>query len=201
MYKRLRKRCNNICKKCKEQGDSEDGKINLSLADEYLYYDAWKNDAFGDDPIISLLCEIVEEKKSKLPWKVIFCVSLIILVYVAFFFDYRKCPEKNWMEWPVKAISCWLTLISGIESVRGFWKSDLRDIQKYVDKEFKNKIFQEKTNTLLHEKISKVLKDELRKRKKSRFIIFIDELDRCNPLFAVKPTLSSVYIEKKVMKS
>ena len=165
-------------------------KRNLKTAPQYaIYYDAWKNDN-SSDPILSLIYEIVKSFHNmnkfqakpeiltgikEIFQKIVSSVNLKINLTTKTIMPQSNLPvEVSNTEQEQPGVNLEVNgekIASIFDSFDKFKKPNLlEDLKKEDD---------------LHELIN-IFFDTLSLEKGSRLVIFIDELDRCKPTYAVK---------------
>ena len=146
-----------------------------------IYFNSWEND-YCDNPLIAFISEISEfidkenemrkEQESESRLKTIGAELIKDAVPLAVKYATAGIVDKD-------------LLYKYIELVKEGSKED-GYISEYVKEQVKNYIDNKKTITKFQENLNK-LKNELRDiGKKSPMIIFVDELDRCRPDYALK---------------
>lgn len=145
---------------------------NIPIVHYPIYYDAWNNDN-AEDPILSLIYTITKSfqnenyfTKNPTIWeKIKNCVKGIGKAVSLQYAQQSILPEEN------KSFSACLNVDKFIESLESNKKIDLLD-------DFKK---QDEIRTLINSFF-----DELLPEHGDRLVIFIDELDRCKPTYAIK---------------
>ena len=145
---------------------------NIPIVHYPIYYDAWDNDN-AEDPLLSLIYSITKSlhnenyfTKNPTIWeKIKNCVKGIGKAVSLQYAQQSILPEEN------KSFSAYLNVDKFIESLESNKKIDLLD-------DFKK---QDEIRTLINSFF-----DELLPEHGDRLVIFIDELDRCKPTYAIE---------------
>ena len=124
-----------------------------------VYYDAWKYDD-TEDPLLSLLYCIMNRFGESVP-------------------EDKVAVIKKFAKQSVSILSSAARYITGINV-----QEILETIKNYAEA-CDDKVKEQKTNESLEKRINRFLNDVVLDDEE-KLIIFIDELDRCNPQYAVK---------------
>jgi hypothetical protein len=159
-----------------------------------LYFDAWKND-FSDDPFLSFISEIAEQLKEysepKNHSKVDYVMSVASKLGKGVLPLVGDIVIKQLTG---KVTEAALAGFGGIDSLEGLAEAHSEDIEKALDiialnagKEFLASFRVKKTSVDAFKKAIKIfIGDLIRRKRKKTIFIFVDELDRCRPLFSIE---------------
>lgn len=149
-------------------------------------FNSWENDD-SNEPLISFLSDFPEELKKNENWKTAVNYSNILVnkmpkLLIKTLMNFLKIDKENQNE----ILAVFDNLVADglnsdnikdlLETKEGKWSKSLKNLTAYDEE-----ILRKKVKEQFKEKIKKILKEENKK-----LIVFVDELGRCRPTYAIE---------------